>query len=234
MALVHIEFDKRKFDSQLACKQWIRQSEFSSLDQRKDFRLISGRSTFLSKENIKVWSWTFEAWRYSGLKAIRPDPSIYVLVADSAADYSTMDLPSLSAKFLYREQVAQRKRDQRDYAEEKRRQNIITQRRNSQKKQRKSGPAIVDKDPIEALEEKKKQDKEAMARRRADSQKPNKKRKSKSKGVKVKKEKELLESDSEAEKEIEDQARAAKKVKVDLSKAAILQEVEAPKDVLDA
>lgn len=228
-SVVLIEFDQRKFPTSLECKRWLRQSDYAYLEDQKGWKLTSNpRSTFISKEYIKVWSWQKDAWKYDALRCIRPEPCIYIILADSQPIYTATDLPALSSKFLEKEQKAIMKRNNKDQSDENRRQRLSENRRQQKKKSNggKRIPAIVDEDPIEAIENKKKASEEKRKRKRLDSSHSKKKKKE---GTRVKKEKALLESD---DSDIEDQAKQAKKQKPNGIPDKVLKEVEVPNDVL--
>jgi len=246
MAIVLIEFDQQKYNTVFSCLQWLRTSEYKDLEQRKDFKLKPvPRSTFLSKEDRKCFQWKQDAWRFSQFIAERPENQIYIMKADSNPVWQAQDLPPLSAKFLAKEQEMLNKRDQKDRANEARRQKLQLSRRAREASKRLKNSAISEEDPLEVAERKeeaKKRKREALSQARKkgrSSSSTNGKSKKKQK-KETSKEKALREVE-DTESDLEEQAEQVKEVQKPSGSSLsgkklpqeILKEVERPNDVFE-
>lgn len=168
--VVCIEFDLQMYPTSLNCIQWLRSSDYASLPQLKNFKLKAvSQSTFISKEPRKVWQWKNDAWKYRRFVVDRPQPHIYVVLADSEPHYTLQDIPTLSAKFAAKEQDELKKQDERDKRFIERRAKMADARRERQEEKRRNrSRAVADGDPLETEKAKLERKEETRKRKRAE------------------------------------------------------------------
>lgn len=113
-----IEFDESKFYSPTECLNWLRSSEWSSLVDRKNFRIRHKKKLqFLASEARAGWA--FSAFtKFKTLMCVRPTPYIIVItghgeksMAEELPPLRPVDLEKMELEELKRKQKEERRKE---------------------------------------------------------------------------------------------------------------------------
>lgn len=111
--VVAIEFDSTQFLSVQECLNWLQSSEWSSVREKKGFRIRHKRKlTWLT--NLPRAGWGYSVFTsFKTLAIFRPSPYIVVIVG-SGDKFSPSNLPPLSTSDMEKKELEEEKKRQRD------------------------------------------------------------------------------------------------------------------------
>lgn len=89
-----IEFDTSKYGNNLDISAWFNQNPvYNDLRKLKGFRLRQvARSLFMSDEPRRVYGWYGDLWKFPSVRLVRIEPSVLVILANSAETFTRSDL----------------------------------------------------------------------------------------------------------------------------------------------
>lgn len=96
MSIIGVEFDRTRFDTSLACENYMRQSsdhDLRALLNLKNFHVKSSTCIFLSGERRKAFTW-YDLWANKKFSLHRPDAYvIYIREVPEAGKWDAAEIP---------------------------------------------------------------------------------------------------------------------------------------------
>lgn len=111
MSILAIEFDQADFATVAACETWLENHpEYFMVTENKGFRLIvRPKSTLMSDEARRTFSWHGNLHRYRDMTTARPESGIVVVIKTSDRMWTPADWPTQSAKTRRKKEVARQR-----------------------------------------------------------------------------------------------------------------------------